>query len=504
MSIKKNIIANNLGQIYVIIAGVVVTPFYLKYLGNEAFGLVGFFALMQSWLSILDMGMSPTLSREVAKVKNGTTEQLSLFKKLLHSLEMIFILLGLIVSILILLHSDWLSLNWLQVETLSIKDVSYCIKLMGVMIGLRWLGSLYRSGITGAEEQVWLNIANVIIITTKFLGVLLVLSYISTDVKHFFEYQVMASILELINLSTKFYRVMSIGRFKFFFSAEAVKPILPFAMGIAYVGTIWIFLTQLDKLILSNILPLKEYGYFALVGMIANAIIQVSNPISKAVLPRLVSLLHQGKELEMLKTYRKATQLMAVSIFSVVGVISIYSYELLYTWTGNIEASKWAKDILYWYVLGNGIVVMSAFQYRLQFAHGKIKMHVQYNTVSVLISIPLTIWAAYTYGPTGIAITWFVFRGISFLIWTPIVHNKFAPGLHNKWMLKDILPVLLSTILFLWMLKLIQIDFKDYGRDVIFSILITIGLGLLAFNSLVSSEGRDILLKMIKRKIKKC
>jgi len=62
----------------------------------------------------------------------------------------------------------------------------------------------------------------------------------------------------------------------------------------------------------------------------------------------------------------------------------------------------------------------------------------------------------------------------------------------------------LSTILFLWMLKLIQIDFKDYGRDVIFSILITIGLGLLAFNSLVSSEGRDILLKMIKRKIKKC
>ena len=46
----------------------------MRYLSPEAFGLFGFFILMQAWMMILDMGLSPTLGREVAKaraLKNG-------------------------------------------------------------------------------------------------------------------------------------------------------------------------------------------------------------------------------------------------------------------------------------------------------------------------------------------------------------------------------------------------------------------------------------------------
>ena len=75
-----------------VIIGIITLPLYLNYLGSEAYGLVGFFALMQSWMMLLDMGISPTLSREVAKFlgkKNNNT--LLEFKSLLHSLEFIFI-----------------------------------------------------------------------------------------------------------------------------------------------------------------------------------------------------------------------------------------------------------------------------------------------------------------------------------------------------------------------------------------------------------------------------
>ncbi len=50
VSIKRNTIANYIGQSYGILVGLIVTPLYLKYLGAEAYGLVGFFALMQAWL----------------------------------------------------------------------------------------------------------------------------------------------------------------------------------------------------------------------------------------------------------------------------------------------------------------------------------------------------------------------------------------------------------------------------------------------------------------------
>ena len=70
--LKKNIIANYIGQFYLIVIGIIMLPFYLEYLGAEAYGLVGFFALMQSWMVLLDMGISPTLSREVARVRGNS------------------------------------------------------------------------------------------------------------------------------------------------------------------------------------------------------------------------------------------------------------------------------------------------------------------------------------------------------------------------------------------------------------------------------------------------
>ncbi|MEC9209207.1 MAG: oligosaccharide flippase family protein [Bacteroidota bacterium] len=500
MTLKRNIIANYFSQFYVVIIGIITLPLYLNYLGNEAYGLVGFFALMQSWMMLLDMGISPTLSREVAKfLGEKNNSRFSEFKSLLHSLEFIFIILSLIVAIVVLLISEWISIHWLKVETLDLVTVSYCITLMGIMIGIRFLSSLYRSGISGSERQVWLSIANSIIISLKFIGVIFILHFISSDVRYFFQYQLIIAILELLILSFKFYKIIEIGRFRLYFSYKAIKPILPFAMGIAYTAGIWVLLTQLDKLLLSGILPLDEYGYFAIVAMAANGILQLSGPISKAILPRMTSLYTQKKEADLIKVYKKSTQLVSVLVLSIVAIVGFYSYELLYSWTGNIEASIWGKDILFWYIMGNGILAISAFQYYLQFAYGELKMHVQYNTISVLISVPIVIWAAYSYAAIGVAIVWFVFRLISFLIWVPIVHHKFVPGIHKDWIMKDIFPVFITTIIFMLIINYVNLSF-EYDRIVIFLLLIAIGLILLILNSFVATEGRKMIMKIIMKK----
>ena len=67
--LKKNIIFNYMGQFYIMFIGIFMLPFYLKYLGTEEYGLVGFFTMLTSWMMLLDMGLSTTLSREAAKLK---------------------------------------------------------------------------------------------------------------------------------------------------------------------------------------------------------------------------------------------------------------------------------------------------------------------------------------------------------------------------------------------------------------------------------------------------
>ena len=51
MSLKSNIAANYASQLYTTLIGIVLVPLYLRYMGSEAYGLVGFFAMLQAWFN---------------------------------------------------------------------------------------------------------------------------------------------------------------------------------------------------------------------------------------------------------------------------------------------------------------------------------------------------------------------------------------------------------------------------------------------------------------------
>lgn len=90
MSFKRNILANYVSQIYVTLIGIVMVPMYVRYMGAEAYGLVGFFAMLQAWFQLLDMGLTPTMARETARFNGGATDAQSL-RRLLRAMEGIFI-----------------------------------------------------------------------------------------------------------------------------------------------------------------------------------------------------------------------------------------------------------------------------------------------------------------------------------------------------------------------------------------------------------------------------
>ena len=69
--IKRNLIANFLGQGWTALMGLAFIPVYIKYLGIEAYGLIGIFAVLHAWLTLLDVGMTPTLGREMARFTGG-------------------------------------------------------------------------------------------------------------------------------------------------------------------------------------------------------------------------------------------------------------------------------------------------------------------------------------------------------------------------------------------------------------------------------------------------
>lgn len=450
-SIARNTLANYLGQGYTTIVGIVMLPVYLKYLGAEAYGLVGFFTMLQAWFTLMDMGLTPALSRQVAHVRGQAQPDWGAVRGLLRSIEMLFAALALCAFGAMVLSSPWISGQWLKVQSLSHTDVTWCIVLMGAMLGLRVFASLYRGGLQGLEQMVWLNGANTLIATLRFVGVVALLHWVTQDVRHFFHFQLAVGVLEVAWLGWHFYRVLPAPAVRVQASWQTLRPVVPFAGGLAYTTALWILLTQADKLILSNVLSLREYGYFALVAVVANGLFNLTGPISQAILPRMTVLVSGQNKHAAMQIYHRGTQWVSAVMFPVIGFIAVFAEEAIFIWTGDREAALWVAPVMPWFLTGNALVCVGAFAYYLQYARGNIELHVISSTVNAAVQVPVVVYVAYHWGVLAVAQAWVALRVLSFLVVPAITHRRFAPGYHKLWLAKAILPFVPLTVLALWL-----------------------------------------------------
>lgn len=456
MSLQRNILTSFASQIYVTLVGIVMVPMYVRYMGAEAYGLVGFFAMLQAWFNLLDIGLTPTIARETARQRGGATDALS-YRRLVRALEVIFLTIALAGGASMLAAAGYIARDWLRVSELPAGQVLASVRLMAIIITLRWMAGLYRGAISGAEQLVWLGGFNATVATLRFVGVLPVLVFVGTSPTLFFGYQLAVALVELVVLVAYAY-----GRFpsipagtRLPWNWAPLKPLLRFSLTIAFTSSVWIAVTQTDKLVLSRILPLAEYGYFTLAVLVASGIMILSGPIGNAIMPRLARLEAEGAHAQMIRIYRDATQLVVIVAGSASITVALCAEALLWAWTGDAGLARRAAPMLVLYAMGNGVLAVAAFPYYLQFAKGDLRLHVIGNAVFVVLLIPLVIWAASAFGGVGAGYVWLGMNLLSFVAWLPLVHRKFEPGLNLRWYTQDIAVIVAAMALVVYVVNLV-------------------------------------------------
>lgn len=453
MSLKRNILANYISQIYVTLIGIVILPLYFKYMGAETYGLLGFFAMLQAWFNLLDVGLTPTMARETARFRGGALEAITLHR-LVRALEGIFLVIALLGGGILLMLSGQIASNWLTVKQLPIGEVQRSIQIMAIAISFRWMSGLYRSQISGSERLVWLGGYNSVIATIRFVGVLPVLMFISATPTFFFSYQLCVAVIELAVLMIMSYQLLPPipeGE-RVAWSWTPLKPVLKFSLTIAFASLVGVLVTQTDKLILSKLLPLATYGYFTLAVLVASSVMMIGGPISAALLPRMAKMQAKGDNDSLIRIYHQATQLVTVIAGAASITVAFCAEPLLWAWTGDKVLAQNAAPILKLYAIGNGIFSIAAFPYYLQYAKGNLDLHLIGNALFAVFLIPAIIWSTSQFGGVGAGWAWLVLNVINLIFWVPIVHLRLIKGLHRQWLLRDVgTPILFATLAATWL-----------------------------------------------------
>ncbi|MEC5385582.1 oligosaccharide flippase family protein [Uliginosibacterium sp. H3] len=437
-SLKKSVAANMLGQLYVAAIGIVMVPVYVRHMGIEAYGLISFFVALQTWFALLDMGISPTLIRELSRYRAGAVSQEAVWR-FIRSAEWLFLVVGAVCALILVLASSWIAGHWLQLTEISVAEASRCVAMMGVMVGGRWLTSLYRSGLIGMDRLLTVNLVAVLLATLRSVLVVAVLLLISTRCEVFFAYQVVIAVLEFSVCSVLFYRSLPGGKQSALRPDRSALPVFRFAGAMAGLTLAWGVIGQVDRLVLSHYLDLRAYGSYAVALVAASGVTLLSTPLIQALQPRLVFLATSHDEGALANLYRSGTQMLMCVLGVVSGAAIFLGEPLLWAWTGNRTLAHQEATILALYAGGNALLAMSSLVFQLQYARGEIRRHVVGSLIFSLLWVPSVVFLAVHYGATGAAWAWFVGNLAFFVGWMLETQRRMLPGLTGSWLRGDVL-----------------------------------------------------------------
>ena len=449
MSLKRNVVANYLGQGWTALLGLAFLPAYIHYLGIEAFGLIGLFAVMQSWLSLLDMGMTPTLNREMARFTAGAHSAQSI-RNLLRSIEVICFVLATLIILGVWGTSGYLANHWLNAEKLPVEAVAQALSLMSLVIALRFWEGIYRGSLYGLQRQVFYNGANALFATIRHGGALAVLAWITPTIEAFFIWQSVVSLSSLAAFGVSVHRLLPNAPSHARFSIDALVGIWKFASGMMGITFLSLLLTQVDKVMLSKMLRLEDFAYYTLAATISGAIYMVTGPVTQAIYPRMVELATSGRESELAALYHQGAQLVTVMIAPAMLLLSIYAGGAVFVWSGDTSLARNTAPLLAPLVIGTFLNGLMWMPYQCQLAYGWTGFAIKVNIVAVVTLIPAILWVVPVYGAIGAAWIWVILNASYALIGIPIMHHRLLPKEKWRWYWSDgILPVIGALALML-------------------------------------------------------
>jgi O-antigen/teichoic acid export membrane protein len=447
--VKFNILANYFGSGWQMAMGVLFVPLYIRFLGIESYGIIGFFASLQAALFLLDMGLSTTFSREIARLAPTRTSDNSI-RNSLATFSRAYWIIAIIAGAVFIAISPLFGGHWLKAEHTSVSTIRNATILMGFSIIVRWPGTIYSGGINSLQKQVLSNVVTVIMSTIRGGGVVLLLWLVSPTLSAFFLWQIGCNLAQTIIYAIALQIELKDVPGKGSFDWGVIRQTWKFSAGMLGINIISILLSQTDKILLSKLVSLEQFGYYTLAGTVAGLLFAFIGPVTNAMFPRFTELVALRDETNLASLFHLSCQFVSFVVFPLWTILAFFPKELLFLWTNNNTIAKNVGPVLTLIATGNMLNLMMYMPFQIQMAYGYTKLIIVIYSFSLVFIIPLIFILVHFFGIIGGASVWVILNSCSVLIVAQFFFWRFLKTEKWRWYFYDILhfavPCILSVL----------------------------------------------------------
>lgn len=475
---KLTIISNYIGQLSIAILSFIFIPVYIKYLGVEAYGLIGMFSVLQVALNIFDAGITPLISREMACfiAKERTLEKC---RNLLRTEEILCITIGLIFSAILYFLSDILARNWLNVENLPIETVITSIRIAALVVMLRAQEDLYKGALIGLEKQIHLNVLNVLGALFRFFGIILVFKYYAANIETFYYWQLLSSVLLIFALAATTYKQIPGMLLKARFEIDEAIRNIKFSLGsITYAITAFIN-NQSDKIIVSKLFTLTEVGYYTLAVSLSGVLNMIATPIIQAFYPKIVILRSMKNDESAAQQHHLCCQLISLICGASAFSLIFYGKTLVGAWTNNIELTINVLPYLRILSISMLLFAITSPNANLPYISGTPFVNSQITSISIFLVFIVTLPLSLKFDAIGTAYGNLI-QNLSILLATPLCFNCYLKSEQKQWFLYDVLKPVIIILVCFYLTSLFNLSLTPNLSGVLHTVLIAIIIILIA------------------------
>lgn len=325
MKIAKNSFFNIAGYIIPGILSIPILGYMARELGIEEFGLFTIILALVGYASIFDVGITRSVIREIAILKNNKEEVL----KIISTSALLVLILGVAAGVLIIVFSSIIS-ELLKVSSYAVENFQYSLMVLSVSIPLFLLTQIWCSLLEGREEFLKLNIfktiSSTLVVLLPAIGLMLGSSLLSAVIGLLISRAI--SIILVLWFCKKY-----IVKLKF--HKDTFKRLINFGGWIAVSNIISPIMSYFDKFILANKLGSNMVGFYTGPSEAISRIGIFPSAIARTIFPML-----SNKEADKKQIKKISYLLVFLSIVPFGIIVAYFAENILELWLGNQFALK--------------------------------------------------------------------------------------------------------------------------------------------------------------------
>jgi O-antigen/teichoic acid export membrane protein len=443
--LSKNILYNLTGQGVILILSFAAVRYIFQRLGEDVLGIIYFTVIINTvFRRVLDMGISFTTVREVSSCFESEPEYV---KKLVRTFSLFYWMSYTLFGIVIFFLAPLLVEKWINLKNMDTGTAIYTLRILGIASFLAMPTSFYNSILRGLQRMDLSNLIEVTFVGLQQVGIVFAL-ILGGNLLHVIYWFVVCYTAKVFAYFAVLIRLLGLWHLIPRCFPEVVSRNLRFASTMMSVSVISGVHTQIDKIIISKMLPIGMVGYYGFAYNNVSKISTFANAVFQAAFPSFSNMFKSRDHKSLTLRYRQLQDLISFGTLPIFIGVAFASFPL-FSYVLNVQTAKILLLPTVLLCVGFYMNGTLNFPHIFAIAANRPGISARQNLYALFLILPLMLVSVHYLRLTGAAFCWILYQIFGYFYGVRRIYRE-CLGIR-------------ASAYYLYMLRIFAVIFSTYG-----------------------------------------